>query len=79
MRIKQSDIHFQVDGKQCYFSVWHDLPDTPGLRIEDAVDNWFARIENPDDITAQNLCNYINNKDIGHNAFPFDPRKTIRK
>jgi hypothetical protein len=52
--------HSQVilpDGKN--FSIVHNLPDTFGLRIEDAIENWIVRAEN---FTAESLCQYIMSK-----------------
>lgn len=58
-------IQFKVYGQQYKFAVVHNLPKIPGLRIEDALDNWLART---DDYTAESFCEYINDKPIEYSA-----------
>ena len=44
------------------FTVVHNLPDVPGLRIQDAIANWEVRTSK---YTAESLINYINSKNTG--------------
>lgn len=55
------DIKFDIDKKRYSFSIVHNLPDVPGLRIEDAVQNWIFRAE---EYTGADLCRYIASKDL---------------
>ncbi len=45
------------------FVVYQNLPDTPGLSINDAIDNWSIRTKK---YTAASLCNYIARKQTGY-------------
>lgn len=63
MKITKSEIELKVAGRPVKFNVYHNLPKTPGLRIEDAVENWVTRTTNP---TAISLCNYIMSKRTGY-------------
>lgn len=44
------------------FKIITNLPDVPGLRVQDAAENWSVRTE---DFTAESFCNYINSKHTG--------------
>ena len=58
-------IQFSVDEQKYKFAIIHDLPKIPGLRIEDALENWLARTS---EYTAESFCEYINDKPIEYSA-----------
>jgi hypothetical protein len=61
------DLTHAVKGK-IQFDIYHNLPDTPGLSLSDAISNWVVRTKKYD---AASLCNYINSKRsmTGHEAY----------
>lgn len=62
-----SVVRFSIEDEITEFNITHNLPDVRGMSIEDAVVNWLFRT---DDYSVESLCDYINDKDIGHVAFP---------
>lgn len=63
MKITESHISFKVGKKKHEFKVYNDLPETFGLNIECALDNWLART---DDYSSESLCDYVTSKNTGH-------------
>lgn len=59
-------VKFNLNGKPVEFNIYNNMPDIPGFRLSDAVDNWLART---DDLSDQSLCDYINIKDAGFKAY----------
>lgn len=53
--------------KKIEFNVNHNLPEVPGLSLNDAVVNWSARTNT---FTAQSLSDYINGKNTGFYCEP---------
>jgi len=64
-KVTRSEVSFKANGKQISLVVIHDLPNKPGLSIEDALQNWLARTV---DYTSESLCKYILSKNTGHIA-----------
>ena len=62
MNLKKDTVFVEIDGKKITFPIWHNLPDTFGLSLECAVENWAVRT---DQYTVDSLCDYINSKDTG--------------
>lgn len=60
MKLRRADIQFYRGKELIKFSVYNNLPDTHGLSIQDAVDNWVVRT---DTFTALSLCEYVMSKD----------------
>jgi len=61
----KSEVHLEGNdevGKTIKFNIIHNMPDVPGLRIEDAVENWIPRT---DKYTANSFCEYVNSKNTG--------------
>lgn len=58
-KVFHSEIKIKVGGKEVILEIVHDLPETFGMSIQNAVDNWLIRT---DDYTAQSLCDYIKAK-----------------
>jgi hypothetical protein len=56
----KTDIEFKVNGRAIKFSVYHNLPKTRGLSMDDAVTNWVYRTKK---YTAKSLCRYIMDKE----------------
>lgn len=54
-------VEHKYDG-EIKFNIVHNLPDVPGLCIEDALVNWSARTS---EITAESFCEYVNSKNTG--------------
>lgn len=47
------------------FTIYHDLPNIPGICIQDAFQNWLVRTNNYD---AKSFVKYINSKQTGYFA-----------
>jgi len=62
----KGDVKFNLGKKPISFSIYNNLPNVPGLRLEDAVTNWLART---DEYTDESLCAYIMSKDINLRAY----------
>lgn len=60
MNLRSHKIQFEVNGKKYQYIIVHNLPDTFGMNIEGALDNWLARTNN---FKAKSLCKYIMSKD----------------
>jgi len=56
-----AEIRFKVEDISISFDVYHNLPNTKGLSIDDAVENWVNRTKK---YTAKSLCKYINDKSL---------------
>jgi hypothetical protein len=76
MKLVLAEIEFEVDAKPVKFSVYHNLPDTFGLSLQDALENWFIRT---DKYTAASLCNYIKNKGIEYVCMTETQYKRLNK
>jgi hypothetical protein len=63
MKLIKADVQFNVNKKKytqkVKFSIIHNLPNRPGMRFEDAVENWCARTK---DFSPESLCAYIMDK-----------------
>ena len=57
---------FAVDGKPNRFSIYHNLPDVPGLSIFDAFWGWASRTQ---EHTDTNFVEYIRGKLTGSPCF----------
>jgi hypothetical protein len=55
MKFTKSEVEFKVNGRQVKFVIIHNLPDTPGLSFDDALQNWVNRTTI---FTAESLCEY---------------------
>jgi len=60
--MKIGDVQFYVNKVRHKFRVLNNMPDTHGLSLNDAVDNWVHRT---DDFSAQSFCDYVNSKGTG--------------
>jgi hypothetical protein len=60
MILEHSTIKFKVSGVDVQFDIWHNLPDTFGLSITDAVNSWVYRT---DDYSSKSFCEYVLEKD----------------
>lgn len=58
------------------FFIWHNLPDTPGLSIEDAFENWVALTHR---YSAKSFVSYINSKFKGYKAYTEEEYKQLSK
>lgn len=81
MKLLKGDIQFTVkqNGKKekIKFSVIHNLPETPGLSLMDAVENWLIRTKK---YTAKSLCKYVKNKQTGHACMTVEEyKKTMQQ
>lgn len=65
INLASTDIEFKVDGIPYSFTIFHNLPEKPGLSLQDALNNWIHRTE---DYTAQSFVNYIDSKKQGFYA-----------
>ncbi len=72
MKWTKSFIKFNVDLEPKEFFIIHNLPETFGQSITEALDNWLARTE---DFTDSSFVNYINSKDTEHIAMTEDEYK----
>lgn len=61
MKLIKSDIELydHTNDKAITFSIIHNLPEVPGLSVQDALDNWLQRT---DDYTDTSFANYIRSK-----------------
>lgn len=50
---------YHVDFEELNFKVLHNLPDVQGIRIEDALVNWYARTRIK---TVESFCAYVTSK-----------------
>ena len=75
MGLIKSDVSFEVNGVLVSFSIVHDLPDTPGLSFDDALQNWLARAN---EFTAESFCKYVLSKNTGHTVLTEDQYKKIK-
>ena len=57
----ETEVRFTLRKSLIRFKIYHNLPETSGMNIEGAIDNWTARTKV---FTAQSLCDYILSKDI---------------
>lgn len=57
------------------FKVIHNLPEVPGLRIDDALQNWIPRT---DTYTAKSFCEYVNSKNTGFICMTEDAYNKIK-
>jgi len=55
-----SELRFEIGRKKYKFDVVHNLPETFGMNIEGALDNWLARTRKH---TVQSFCEYVTSKD----------------
>jgi hypothetical protein len=62
-KLKKSTVEFNVGTKRVSFNVWHNMPNTLGLSLVDAVNNWAVRTK---EYTPESLCKYIASKNTGH-------------
>ncbi len=69
MKLQQNTIQFRVNGKLTQFTVEHNLPNTHGMDIDNAIENWANRTK---EYTAESLCEYIKGKD-GSNTIICNP------
>lgn len=82
-KITRSEIRFKVninhgkftDQRKFNFIIYHNLPNIPGLRIEDALDNWTARTRV---FTANAFCKYILSKNTGCMALTEEEFKALK-
>lgn len=59
-KIFKFDVEFVVVDTKIQWSVYHNLQDTFGLSIEDALQNWMFRTRK---YTAKSFCKYVMSKD----------------
>lgn len=59
MPITRAAIKFNANGKRYEFVIYHNLPKTFGLSLNDALESWLARTTK---YGAKNLCKYIMKK-----------------
>ena len=55
------ELNHKEEGK-ISFKIIHNLPEVPGMCIDDALQNWIPRT---DTYTAKSFCDYINSKKTG--------------
>lgn len=66
MKIRKVYVGFSVgDDETKSFTIYHNLPDTAGLSLLDAVNSWLARTNK---FTAKSLCDYIKSKHTNYVA-----------
>ena len=58
-KLTKTDFKFEVGKATKTFSIYHNLPDTNGLSIENAFDNWLFRTSN---YTSSAFCKYVMSK-----------------
>lgn len=56
------EIDFEYNGEKVNFKVAHNLPDTFGASMDDALTNWMFRT---DKLTCESLIAYIDSKNTG--------------
>lgn len=58
------------------FSIYHNLPDKPGLCIEDVFENWINTTHR---YSAKSLIIYIRSKCKGYKAYTEEEYKSLEK
>ncbi len=76
MQMTNSTVNFNVHDEPRSFNIVHNLPDVPGLRIEDALENWLART---DDYSADSFVKYIRSKETDYSVFTEDEFDEVTK
>ena len=69
MKLQKHTMQFRLNGKLTQFTIEHNLPNTHGMDIDNAIENWANRTK---EYTAESLCNYIKSKD-GSNTIICNP------
>lgn len=73
---RETLIKFKANGKEVEFKIIHNLPDTFGLSIEDALNNWIPRTEKH---TADSFVSYISFKNTGYLAITEEYYESLKQ
>ena len=71
-KLQKAEVSFFLEDEEVSFSIWHNLPQSQGMNIEAAVQNWLVRTKQ---YTAKSLCRYINSKNTGYTVWEQSPVK----